>query len=128
MVNGIDMTPSSGDICKEMTFYALNNQSIPQDITGFKFDNNVVRSFDAMVSVFISVSAGAKLYANYNLKGVQKNGYWVLNSTFIGDSTGITFSITTTGQIQYISTNVVNFITDVMKYRSLTTSIDPTYF
>ena len=118
------MTPSAGDICKELTFYALNNQSEPQDITNFSFSNSDVRSFDAMVSVYISTSTGNDLYANYNLKGVQKTGYWVLNSTFIGDATGITFSITTTGQIQYISTNVANFITDVMKFRALTTSVD----
>ena len=124
MVNGRDITPSVGDICKELTFYANNNQSTPEDITDFNFSNASVRSFDAMVSVYISVSSGGDLYANYNLKGIQKTGYWVLNSTFIGDSTGITFSITTTGQIQYISTNIANFVSDTMKFRALTTSVD----
>jgi cytoskeletal protein CcmA (bactofilin family) len=125
MVNGRDITPSLGDICKEMTFYANNNQSVPDNITDFNFSNSTVRSFDAMVSVYIAVSGGGSdLYANYNLKGIQKSGYWVLNSTFIGDSTGVTFSITTNGQIQYISTNIANFVSDTMKFRALTTSVD----
>ena len=123
MINGRDVTPSAGDICKELTFYAANNQSIPQDVTDFVFDNSNVRSFDAMVSVYINVNVGSNLYANFNLKGIQKNGYWSLNSTFIGDPTGITFSINTTGQIQYTSTNISDFNSDIMKFRALTTSV-----
>ena len=124
MINGVDVTPNVGDICKEITFSALNNQTTPQDVVGFAFDNAVVRSFDAMVSVCILTSDNQHLYANYNLKGVQKNTFWVLNSTFIGDNTGVTFSINTTGQIQYTSTSIPNFVSDTLKIRALTTSVD----
>ena len=76
-----------------------------------------------MVSVFILTSNNQHLYANYNLKGIQKNNYWVLNSTFIGDNTGVTFSINTLGQIQYTSTNIPSVTSDTMKIRALTTSV-----
>lgn len=122
--DGVDVTPSAGDIVRERSFSAANNQTSPVAITDFNFNNTTVRAFDAVVSVSILTTGDLdNKYAFYNLKGMQKNGVWTLNSSFVGDVTGITFTIDTTGQVNYLSTDVANFISDTMKFRALTTSV-----
>jgi hypothetical protein len=124
LMNTVDVSPSLGDISRERYFSANNDQSSPANITGFVFSNSVVRAFDAIVSVTI-YAGGNSSYAYYNLKGVQKNGNWVLNSSFVGDITGFTFSINSingSGQIQYTSTSIGSYLESYVNFRALTTS------
>ena len=124
MVNTVDMTPSLGDIFKETSFDAANNQSVAANVTGFAFANATVRAFDAIVSVTILTTGNANnKYAYHNLKGVQKGSNWVLNSSLVGDITGIVFSIDNSGQLKYTSTNTANFVSSTIKFRGLTTSV-----
>jgi hypothetical protein len=120
--NTVDVSPSIGDISRERRFNSLNDVSDASSITGFLFDNAVVRAFDAVVSVTILSSAGNK-YAYYNLKGVQKGSNWVINSSYVGDVTGYTFSITNAGQVQYTSTNITNWTSASVNFRALTTTL-----
>jgi hypothetical protein len=124
--NTVDITPSLGDIVKEKSFSAQNNQISEANITGFAFSNSIVRAFHAMVSVSIIKSSGANLYANYDLKAIQKDtGDWYLNVSFVGDDTGIIFGITNVsnnGQIQYISSNIANWASTTIKFKANTTS------
>ena len=120
--NTVDVSPSMGDISRERIFNAANNVSSPSNITGFVFGNSVVRSFDAVVSVTILGSDGNK-YAYYNLKGVQKGNNWVINSSYVGDVTGFTFSITNSGQVRYTSTDISGYTSSYVSFRALTTSI-----
>ena len=53
---------------------------------------------------------------------MQKGGNWVLNSSFVGDVTGLTFSINNSGQIQYTSTSIGSYIESYVNFRALTTS------
>ncbi|NDD55688.1 hypothetical protein EBZ39_17785, partial [bacterium] len=62
-------------------------------------------------------------FAYYNLKGIQKGNSWVLNSSYVGDNTGITFSINNSGQILYTSTNISGFTSNLVKFKALTTSV-----
>jgi hypothetical protein len=125
--NTIDMTPSLGDIIKEVSFSAQNNQLSVANITNLTFPNNTVRSFSAIVSVCIVKSAGQNLYANFDIKGIQKDiGDWAINTNFIGDNTGIVFSISNVnskGQIQYISESLSNWVSTTFKFKATTTSI-----
>ena len=125
--NTIDMTPSLGDIIKEVSFSAQNNQLSVANITNLAFPNNTVRSFSAIVSVCIVKSAGQNLYANFDIKGIQKDiGDWAINTNFIGDNTGIVFSISNVnskGQIQYISEDLSNWVSTTFKFNATTTSI-----
>jgi hypothetical protein len=127
VTNTVDMTPSLGDIIKEVSFTAQNNQLNVANITNLAFPNNTVRSFSAIVSVCIMKSAGPNLYANYDIKGVQKDiGDWVVNTNFIGDNTGIVFNISNVnskGQIQYISEDLSNWVSTTFKFKATTTSI-----
>jgi hypothetical protein len=127
VTNTVDMTPSLGDIIKERSFSAQNNQISEANITGLNFANATVRAFHAIVSVSIIKTYGANLYANYDLKGIQKDsGDWFLNVSFVGDDTGVIFGITNvsnTGQVQYISSNLANWGSTTIKFKANTTSV-----
>jgi len=63
------------------------------------------------------------LYTNFDIKGVQKGSSWIINTSYIGDFSGIVFSITSVGQIQYTSTNRLFWTSTTMKFRGHTTSV-----
>jgi len=119
--NSVDVSPSMGDISRERVFNASNNVTSPTNITGFAFSNEVVRAFDAVVSVTI-LDEGSNKYAYYNLKGIQKGSNWVINSSYVGDVTGYTFSINNSGEIQYTSTSIAGWISATVHFRALTTT------
>jgi hypothetical protein len=121
-IKDVEITPSQGDIFKEHAFSANNNQLTPQDITGFLFDNTLVRYFHAFVSITIETIDG-QLNSGYELKGIQTTDKWMLNSSFIGENTNITFNIKDDGQIQYKSSNTVDWVSTTMKFRAITTSV-----
>jgi hypothetical protein len=123
-VNSVKMTPSLGDILSEGVFVAANNVSTATNVTGLAFANAVVRAFNALVAVEIIRSAGGSRYANFQLRGINKEGTWTMNSAFIGDNnTGITFTITSAGQVQYTSTNISNYTSSALKFKADTLSV-----
>jgi hypothetical protein len=89
---------SIGDI-DQTSFPASDNQSSAANITSFVFSNSVTRGFEAIVTIERNTE-----YAEYTLKGIQKGASWEMSQDYIGDDTGITFNITSAGQIQYTST------------------------
>ena len=111
---------SPGDL-DETSFSLANNQSSPANVTGFAFPNATVRSFKALVSVFID--ATTDFYEVFEIKGIQKDSEWDFTVSSQGDVSGITFSITSAGQVQYTSTNNAGFTSGVIKFRALTTSV-----
>lgn len=111
---------STGDI-KEASFSSANNVLVAADVTGLAFANATVRSFQAIVSV--AIDATADLFEEFELNGIQRGADWVMSVESIGEDSGITFSITTAGQVQYTSTNIAGFVSGTMKFRAITTSI-----
>lgn len=95
----IALNLSKGDI-GQSSFPALDNQAVASNITGFAFSNAVTRGFEAQVTV-----VRGSTYAEYCLKGIQKASSWEMSQDYIGDDTGISFNITSLGQIQYTSTS-----------------------
>jgi len=113
------VAPSSGDIA-ETSFSAANNQTSPADVTGFSFASSV-RSFKALVSV--TRIASTNLYEVFNILGIQRDSDWIIIVTGGGDSSGITFSITTAGQIQYTSSNLSGHVSSTIKFRAQVTGV-----
>ena len=111
---------SPGDL-NEGTYVFSNSQVVPESITGLAFANASVRSFKAIVSVF--VDATANLYEVYEINGIQKDSEWDISISSSGDDAGISFSITSAGQVQYTSASYSGFVTGVMKFRATTTSV-----
>jgi hypothetical protein len=111
---------SVGDI-NETSFSVVNNQSVAANVTGLAFANASVRSFEALVSVYIDATSG--LFESIKLQGIQKTSSWSMSQTSVGDASLITFSITTAGQIQYTSASYPGFVSGTIKFRAITTSV-----
>jgi hypothetical protein len=119
VVETVNITPSQGDLVKERAFTGANAQAVAANISDFSFASGV-RAFNAIVSVAVNNATGGDLFANYEIKGLNKDGSWVINSTYIGDATGVVFSIAG-GQMKYTSMDKgADDIT--MKFRALTTT------
>jgi hypothetical protein len=116
----IESGGSAGDI-SEKSYTLSNSQVVPENITDFAFSNAVVRSFEAQVS--IKIDATSDLYEEVIISGIQKGSDWDIAIKSIGDNTGVQFSITTTGQMQYVSPNFDGFVSGIIKFRALTTSV-----
>lgn len=123
VVKGVDVTPSIGDISAERAFYANNNQLIADNITGFDFTNLNIKSFSGVICVTITTLTD-EYDALFDLKGLKKKNEWLfMASCYIGDNLGIKFSMTSAGQVQYTSTNIINWVSTLMKFRAMTTTI-----
>lgn len=115
---------SQGDIV-ETSFDFQNNVSL-QSVVGFSFDSSIVRSFEALVSVSIEASSG-NLYEAFKITGIQTtqglSGGFKIACESVGDTSGVQFNITPTGQIRYISSNITGFTSGIMKFRAITTTV-----
>jgi hypothetical protein len=113
-------TASAGDI-NETSFSLANNQAVAADVTGFAFAAATVRSFSALVSV--EIDATADLYEQFTLQGINKAGSFNMSVDSVGDSSGVVFSITSAGQVQYTSGNAAGFVSGAIKFRAITTTV-----
>ena len=81
-----------------------NNVSIPQDISGFQFDDTV-RAFISNVHV----QSGSN-NALYTIRGINCNTHWLLTSSLIGNPCGVDFHIrkqSGIGFVQYTNQNLL---------------------
>jgi hypothetical protein len=113
------LTKSAGDIA-ETSFSIANNQASVANITGLLFPNSSVRSFTAKLSVLIN--ATTSLYETFELEGIQTASNWSMSIASQGDNSGITLSITSSGQVQYQSSNYSGFVSGIIKFRAITTT------
>jgi hypothetical protein len=111
---------SPGDL-DDTAFSFANNQSAAANVTGFAFANATVRSFKALVSV--SVDATTDLFEVVEIEGIHKGSEWDYSISTAGDVTGVVFSITSAGQIQYTSPSFAGFVSGTIKFRALTTAV-----
>ena len=117
IVNDINITPGKGDI-NERIFNCENNSIIPLNIDAFIFDKLFVKSFKSFICVSI-LTTNDNLVELFELAGYTKMNNWILYTmSNIGDSTGITFSITNTGQIKYNSTDIPNWISTTISFKA----------
>jgi hypothetical protein len=96
------------------SFIAANNVISSSSITGLSFVDT--SAFTVNLNVIIERSIGGNLYAYFLLEGIHKDGTWSLLKSYSGDSTGITFSITSDGQINYTSTNLTNWTSTTFRF------------
>jgi hypothetical protein len=94
----------------------LNNVSTPTDVTGLSFSNVNIRSFTANITINMNRSSGGNLFETFILEGIQNDSGWILLTTGQGDITSISFSITSSGQVQYTGTNMSNWVSTTFRY------------
>jgi hypothetical protein len=124
----IGQSISLGGISNDIvgTFTASNNVSTSTAITSLIFPTANIRSFSINVQIQLLAGTG-NLYAYYTIDGIQNTSGWAIDDTFIGDNTGISFSIDNTGQIYYTSSNIVNWISCTLSYKATSYSISGNY-
>ncbi len=110
---------SAGDIL-ETSFSASNAIAVATDVTGLTFSNATVRSFQALVSVF--VDATSDLFEVFTLTGIQKGDSWNMSITSVGDASLFVFTITTTGRVQYVNSSYSGFVSATVKFRAISLS------
>lgn len=101
----------TGDILQSSANIA-NNQSAAASISGLFFDPSRVRGADITYSIYrVTTSTGAtelaefgKLFIVY-ANSASSGSKWVPAQYYTGSS-GVTFSILDTGQVQYVSSNI----------------------
>jgi hypothetical protein len=114
------------------SFAAANNVSGTTDVTGFIVPTATFSSFTASVNVR-QLTTTSTFNSQYLFEATQSTGGWLLNDTSFGDNVGLTFTITSAGQIQYTSTNVatwqsttINFAVTAISISSGFTAVLPT--
>jgi hypothetical protein len=110
---------TSGDV-NENSASLLNNQASPQDVAGLLFSTSVVRSFKAFLDV--SIDATTDLYEEFTLSGIYNGTDWDYTLTSGAGNSGVEFSITAAGQVQYTSGNSAGFTSGTINFRALALS------
>lgn len=97
----------------------LNNQTTFQNIPGLFFDTALVRSFIVNGNVYRTYDTSQEVSESFTLTGLNQGGAgWLLQVEGIGDA-GITFNLDASGQIQYKSSNLTNYISGLIKFRGV---------
>lgn len=109
IVRWIDSLVGAGGIV-ETDFTVANNQVAAADVTGLLFSSAVSRSAVASYDVRRKTDTGSSevratgtLVLGYRL---QTAAWEILGQDEYGDAHGVTFTVTSAGQVQYTSTSI----------------------
>lgn len=95
-----------------------NNVTTFTDIAGFFFNPSTVRSF-AVRGNFYRTYGVSEVAEEFVLVGLNRGtAGWVLQRDGVGNA-GITFDITSAGQVQYKSSNLAGTYTGIIKFRGI---------
>jgi hypothetical protein len=111
------------------SFAAANNVGTATAITNLQFNSSATGSFTINLNVNIVTSPSIGNLMSYNiLEGYYTNSGWTLLTNTSGDASGIVFTInSSTGQINYTSTNVTNWVSSTFRYHVTSITINGTY-
>lgn len=108
------------------SFSANNNVSSATNVTGLLFPSASVRSFLATLTINLSKSGG-NLNEMVTLEGIQRDSGWSLFDTALGEDTGLVFTIDSTGQVKYTSTNYTGWVSTTIRFEGHYYTIAGTY-
>jgi hypothetical protein len=92
----------------DTTFTIANNQATT-DVTGLLFDGISTRGFIIDYSIYRQTDTASSALAQVGqLRGVYntQSGAWFMSDDYSGQNAGVTFSILSSGQLRYSSTNI----------------------
>jgi hypothetical protein len=93
----------------EASFTVVNNQSSAASITGLLFSGLTTRAFSIDYSIYRQTDTASSALAQMGqLRGVYntQSASWFMSDDFSGQNAGVTFTITSGGQVQYTSSNI----------------------
>lgn len=89
------------------SFTIENNKAVATTVTGLAFDTSTVRGAVIRYSIYRSSTTPTELSETGTMYLAYKStaNTWEVSQVCVGSS-GVTFTITTAGQVQYISTDI----------------------
>lgn len=93
----------------EQSFTIANNQSAAANVTNLLFDGVSVRGFAIEYTIYRQTDTASSAVAQIGqLRGVYntQSATWLMSDDYSGQNAGVTFSIQSTGQIRYTSSNI----------------------
>jgi hypothetical protein len=101
----------------ESFFDLANNQTTFANIPGFSFNSSTVRSFEIYGNIYRVYSSGvSELVEEYTLTGLNTGADWVITREGFGEA-GVDLEITSSGQVQYKSSNLSGHVSSKIKFR-----------
>jgi len=96
------------------SFTIANNQSSAANVTDLVIDGASVRAFNLDYTIYRKTDS-AELAQTGRLRAIYKTvaNTWLMSDDYSGENSGVTFTITTSGQIQYTSTNKYNILVQI---------------
>jgi hypothetical protein len=108
VINPVSSASAIYVIDNDISFTIANNQATT-NVTGLLFDGISTRSFILDYSIYRKTDTAASALAQVGqLRGVYntQTSTWFMSDDYSGQNAGVTFSILTSGQIRYSSTNI----------------------
>lgn len=108
MIASLATLNGTGDILNT-SFTLVNNQTSPVNVVGLSFDTSTIRSAEVSYSIYRSSNTPNEFSECGTLLLTYKStaGTWEIAQIDVGSS-GVIFTITNAGQIQYTTTDIGN--------------------
>ena len=119
-VNNIDITPSPGEEYRVASI--LNNQPIPVDVPGIEFSESLVKGVFLLIMTTITSTSLAPLNEMFEIKAINQEPGWFVDSSSVGDTSGIVFSINS-GKLQYTSTSIQDWSSSQLRLRVISIQV-----
>lgn len=108
----------------ETSFDFANNQTVPADVTGFVLDPFApVGACKAIVSVRTEYGGFLVAAEQVDMSIFNTGSEFIMSYSTLGTATGVEFSITPTGQIQYTSTDLTDSTSRQIRFRTFGLSL-----
>jgi hypothetical protein len=105
------------------TFTVGNNIIVPTIAKGLLFPTANIRSFVSILNISTTRSTDGNIFTQYTLEGIQTESGWKISDNYIGDDINLSFSIDSTGQVNYISNNISNWLDTTIRFQATAYSI-----
>lgn len=109
VINPVSSASAIYVVDSDSVFTVANNQSSAANITGLLIDGASTRSFIIDYSIYRKTDTASSALAQVGqLRGVfnTQSSTWFMSDDSSGQNSGVTFSILSSGQIRYISSNI----------------------
>ena len=120
VINPVASASAIYNAAPDTSFTIANNISSATNITSLLFSGITYRSFILDYSIYRSTATASSAVAQVGqLRGVYntQSSTWYLSDDYSGQNAGVTFSITSSGQIQYTSSSIAgSSYSGTMKY------------
>lgn len=91
-----------------LSMLLANNQGAPADITGLVFDKVTIKSVQFDYEIYRQTDSNNEMEAGTGFLSYRTaTSAWEISQDTKFDESGVTLSVTSGGQVQYVSTNLV---------------------